>query len=139
LVVRLSLCLGFVLLLALIASVAPAGAVASPRPCVDSCSICEIIESSEKCTTTPRCSPICRVRVGNKMQTIYFHFDRECCTYNREQQCQHQVRCPVNGPCEPDGVTFPKPCKGQTKICGGWIWDGVMHAGSCNGPIYTPS
>jgi hypothetical protein len=126
LVARLFLCLGFVLLLALVASVGPAGAVV-PRPCVDSCDRCVIDEGSEDCTTTDRCSPICRIRVGNRMQTVYFHFTRECCTYTRHQWCQPQVRCTTNNQCIPTGNPGWKDCKGTVKTCEGWVWDGNIY------------
>ena len=130
LIARLSLCLGFVLLLALIASVAPAGAVAKTITCGDSCDKC-VKEAVPDCKTTERCSPICRVRHEGKMTTVYFHFTRECCTWDKQQWCQPQSYCTTTTKCIPTGNAEVKPCKGQVKTCYGWVWDGKIHYGSC--------
>jgi len=138
LVARLSLCLGLVLLLALIASVAPAGAVVpSVRPCADSCDPCVKDDTSETCTEKEKCVAVCRIRgQDGKMKTVYFHFTKECCTWTSHKWCQPQTRCTDNNQCEKTGNPGWKTCKGQVKECSGWIWDGEMYYDrSCSTPI----
>jgi hypothetical protein len=124
------------MLLALIASVAPAGAVAA-RPCADSCVKCVIDPSTEKCTITEKCLPVCKIRgQDGKMKNVYFHYTKECCTWTKHQECQPQTRCTTNNQCIPTGDKKWKTCKGQVKECYGWVWDGEMYFDrSCTTPI----
>lgn len=126
LVVQLSLCLGIVLLLAFVASVAPA---AASEQCVKQCGPCQIDPTKvpvEK--TITRCSPICRVLHDGKMQTVYIWYSMKCKTYLMAQPC--------TDPCYNNGCSIKyvdTNCKGTVTTCTPWTqMPGGVRYDSCD-------
>jgi hypothetical protein len=131
LVIQLSLCLGIVLLLAFLASVAPAGAVTTN--CVTQCSACQANTDTTtwKTETIYRCSGICRILYGGQMTTVYGCYSMDCTTKPVAKLCTPQTSCPVTG-CEA-GTPYwdPDACSPNTVVtCTNWKQIGVSY-GSC--------
>jgi len=130
LVIELCLCLGIVLLLAFVASVAPAGAQSD---CVTKCTACQVNTDQSTWTkeTVHRCSPICRILYQGQMTTVYGCYKMDCTTKLVEKYCTPQTGCSVTG-CDA-GTPYwdPDMCKPNTVVsCSPWTQTGVSY-GSC--------
>jgi hypothetical protein len=131
LVVQLSLCLGIVLLLAFVASVAPAGA--QTTNCVTQCTACQVNpdQTTWKTETVPRCSPICRIFYNGQMTTVYGCYSQVCTIKPVAKLCTPKTLCENNG-CE-SGTPYwdPDQCIPNTVVsCGSWTQIGVSY-GNC--------
>jgi len=130
LVIQLSLCLGIVLLLAFIASIAPAAA--QTPDCVTQCSACQINtdQTTWKTQTVYRCSPICRIFYKGKMTTVYGCYSQECTTKPVAQSCIPKKLCPNNIDCEIGQQYWDsKLCNPNTVVsCGSWKQIGVSYS-----------
>ena len=133
LVVQLSLCLGIVLLLAFVASVAPAGASDS---CPTQCLACEkdpTINPNPTYETIYRCSPICRILWKGQMTTVYIWYSQVCTITAIAQKCTPQTLCTSTGNCESGTPNWdPTYCKGPVRTCAAWTQmpQGVRY-GAC--------
>jgi hypothetical protein len=131
LVIQLSLCLGIVLLLAFIASVAPVGAQSD---CVTQCS-CQVNPDESTWKTAPEttCSAICRILWRGQMTTVYGIYQRTCTSKPIDLKCIPKTLCP-NTQCETGQPTWdPDGCKGVAMSCTPWVQIGIKH-GSCTSP-----
>jgi hypothetical protein len=130
LVVELSLCLGIVLLLAFVASVAPAGAQSD---CVTQCS-CEINPDQSTWTIDKpdyTCVAICRILYQGKITTVYGCYKRTCTTKPIDNMCIPKTLCP-NNLCEIGKTTWnPEGCQGVVTTCTAWKQIGVSY-GNCD-------
>jgi hypothetical protein len=126
LVIELSLCLGIVLLLAFVASIAPAAAQ-TQTPCVDQCGPCQVDPTQQPVvTTTVRCSPICRILYNGQMTTVYLWYYMTCTTKKMAQPCTDPC---INNGC---GIIWdPTFCKGTVSTCTPWTQFGGVRYGSC--------
>ena len=134
---RLCICLGLVLLLSFIASVAPAGAISTEKPCAAICKPCVKDPDTEKCKQDLICLPICRILNKGKITIVHAWFEKECCTYKMVASCQPQRRCKTNHLCQISGDPNDVTCKGTAESCSEWrMISGSLGYGKC-GPRPT--
>jgi hypothetical protein len=131
LVVQFSLCLGIVLLLAFVASVAPAGAQTN---CVTQCTDCQVNpdQNTWQTKTVYWCSPICRILYNGQMTTVYGCYSQVCTTKPVAKLCTPQTPCGTTGCTSGTQYWDPDQCKPNTVVsCSPITQIGVSY-GNCN-------
>lgn len=130
---RLCICLGLVLLLSFIASVASAGDTSKGKLCAEICKPCVKDPDTEQCKRDLKCLPICRILYQEKNRLVYGWFEQECCTYKTVASCQPQKRCKNNGRCQISGDPHDETCKGKVTSCSEWrLIPGSLSYGTCS-------